>query len=399
MPEFTYIARDTTGQRVRGTVSAASQREAVSTLSARDLFPLKVAADRPVAGGRTPRVRAQLIATTYSQLAALLRSGVPLLRSIDVLRSQSSHAGLVQILDDVHGRVEEGARLGDSMARHERAFGEMSTSIIRAGEEGGFLEDALDRVATFTEQQDEMRSQVIGALAYPIFLAVVGTIIVNVLVIFFVPQFEDLFSTLRDQGELPIVTDWLLATSHFLQRWGIVLLAGLFVAFLVVRAKLATDEGKMLRDRFRLRLPWVGAIYLDMAVARFCRVLGTLLTGGVPILPSLRISSGATGNRVLAAAIQEAADNISAGEALAAPLAQSGHFPPTVVEMIAVAEESNTLETVLTNVADTLERHTWRRLNLFVRLLEPVMLLILAGVVLVVVIALLLPVLKMSTAM
>ena len=340
-----------------------------------------------------------MIATTYSQLAALLRSGVPLLRSIDVLRNQSSHAGLVQILDDVHGRVEEGARLGDAMARHERAFGEMSTSIIRAGEEGGFLEDALDRVAIFTEQQDEMKSQVLGALAYPIFLAVVGTIIVNVLVIFFVPQFEDLFSDLRDQGELPMVTDWLLALSHFMQQWGLVVLAGMVVVFIVGRARLATDEGKLLRDRVRLRLPGAGPIYLDMAVARFCRVLGTLLNGGVPILRSLRISSDATGNRVLAAAVQEAAENISAGEALATPLAQSGHFPPTVVEMIAVAEESNTLETVLTDVADTLERHAWRRLNLFVRLLEPVMLLVLAGAVLVVVIALLLPVLKMSMTM
>ena len=399
MPEFAYTARDMTGQKVSGTVSAGTQREALSTLSARDVLPLVVAADRPVTAGRTPRVRPQLIATTYNQLAALLRSGVPLLRALDVLRNQSSHAGLEQVLGDVHDRVEEGERLGDAMARHERAFGEMATNIVRAGEEGGFLEDSLDRVAAFTEQQDEMRSQVIGALAYPIFLAVVGTVIVNVLVIFFVPQFEDLFSDLRTRGELPWVTDWLLAISHFMQGWGLLILPVAAIAFIVIRARLATDEGKLLRDRIRLGLPWAGPIYLDMAVARFCRVLGTLLNGGVPILRSLRISSDATGNRVLAAAVNEAAENISAGEALATPLAQSGHFPPTVVEMIAVAEESNTLETVLSNIADTLERQSWRRLNLFVRLLEPVMLLILAGVVLVVVIALLLPVLKMSTTM
>jgi general secretion pathway protein F/type IV pilus assembly protein PilC len=282
------------------------------------------------------------------------------------------------------------------MAQHPRAFGEMAISMVRAGGEGGFLEDALLRVAQFTEQQEDLKGRVVGAMAYPMFLATVGSLVVTVLVVFFVPKFESLFSRLRERGELPAVTDWLLWTSRMLGQWGIFILAALAAGAWLVRARLITAEGKLLRDKLKLQVPLLGKIFLSLAVARFCRVLGTLLRNGVPILRSLEISSTAAGNRVLSAAIHDAAENISAGESLARPLAECGHFPPTVVEMIAVAEESNSLETVLTEIADSLERHTWRQLDLLVRLAEPMMLLILAAVVLVVVIALLLPVLKMS---
>ncbi len=259
------------------------------------------------------------------------------------------------------------------------------------------LEEALDRLAKFTEQQDELRSRVIGALAYPAILFVLGTVVVNVLIIFFVPKFERLFTRLRDRGELPVVTDWLLWLSATMQTYGLFIGAGLVALGFVIHAKLQTDDGRMLLDKVRLKVPIVSGIYLSMAVSRFCRVLGTLLTGGVPIVRSLEISADSTGNRVLSTAVRAAAENISAGESLAKPLAESGQFPADVVEMIAVGEQSNNLENVLPHIADTLERDTWRRLDLFVRLLEPLMLVLLAGVVLIVVIALLVPVLKMST--
>jgi general secretion pathway protein F/type IV pilus assembly protein PilC len=269
--------------------------------------------------------------------------------------------------------------------------------MVRAGGEGGFLEDALHRVSEFTEKQEDLKGRTMGALAYPIFLAVIGSSVVTVLVVFFVPKFAELFSQLRERGELPAVTDWLLATSDLLRHWGWLILGVAAGLGFLARKKLSTEEGRLWRDKWKVRIPGAGRILLNLAVARFCRVLGTLLHNGVPILKSLEISSEATGNRVLSQAVQEAAKNISAGETLAAPLAASGHFPPTIVEMIGVAEESNTLESVLINIADGLERRTWRQLDLFVRLLEPLMLLVLAAAVLVVVIALLLPVIKMST--
>jgi general secretion pathway protein F/type IV pilus assembly protein PilC len=171
------------------------------------------------------------------------------------------------------------------------------------------------------------------------------------------------------------------------------------LAVFLLRQQALTDEGRTLLDRWRLALPQAGTIYRNLAVARFCRVFGTLLSGGVPIVRSLKISSDSTGNRILSAAINDAADNITAGASLAQPLAASGHFPPNVVEMIAVAEQSNSLETVLPTISDSLEKETWRRLDLFARLLEPVMLLILASAVLMIVIALLLPMIKSATAL
>jgi type II secretory pathway component PulF len=398
MPNFAYTARDLHGKRVSGTLAAASEREAITQLSGKSLFPLSVQAERTRATWTLRRrVSGQLMATFFGQLSSLLRSGVPLLRSLEVLRKQTSNENLKAVLEDVHHRVEDGVTLAEAMRMHPRTFGELPISMVRAGGEGGFLEDALQRVAQFTEQQEDLKGRTMAALAYPMFLSAVGTLVVFGLLVFFVPNFGQIFEDLREKGELPAVTEWLMWTSETLQKWGIVLLLGLAGLIIVLRNQLATEAGRRVADRWRIKIPVFGAIYLNLAVARFCRVLGTLLRNGVPILKSLDISRDAAGNWVLSDAIQRASENISSGDSLASPLAASGHFPSTVVEMIAVAEESNTLDTVLVEVADSLERQTERRLDLMVRLLEPVMLLILAAIVLFVVIALLLPIFKMTS--
>ena len=398
MPEFAYIARNSSGEKITGTLAASTEREVASMLASRSLFPVEVVADKATAPRQSgKRVKGQLMATAYGQLAALLRSGVPLLRSLNVLRNQTSHAGVKYFLADVHDRVEDGTTLADAMARHQKTCGEMAINMVRAGGEGGFLEDALERVAYFTEQQEDLKSRTIGAMAYPVFLATFGTLVVTVLVVFFVPSFEVMFEQLRRQGELPLLTDWLLWISATLNQWGLLIMAVLVMIAAFVHRRLMTEDGRRFRDLVKLRLPLAGPIFKSLAVARFCRVLGTLLHNGVPILKSLKISSEAAGNRILSLAISEASENISAGESLASPLRASGHFPPDVVEMISVAEESNTLEAVLTNIADGLERRTERRLDLMVRLLEPVMLMILAGMVLMVVIALLMPIMRLSS--
>lgn len=398
MPDFAYIARTPAGEKVSGTIAAGSQREALAILTGKALFPVEVSVEKPDAKARFfRRISGQTLATTYGQLSALLRSGVPLLRSIALLRDQTSNSALKEILQDVHERVEDGSALAEAMSRHPKAFSETAVSMARAGGEGGFLEDALDRVAQFTEQQEDLKARTAGALAYPIFLAIVGTCVVTALLIFFVPNFEEMFARLRERGELPFLTEALLWLSNTLNSWWFVfaLVAVLLVFYL--RAQLQTDRGREFRDRLLLKIPAVGGVVRSLAVARFCRVLGTLLHNGVPILRALEISSSSTANRVLSTAIEEASENISAGESLAQPLAACGHFPSDVVEMIAVAEESNTLDTVLIAIADGLEKRTARRLDLAVRLLEPIMLLVLAVMVLLVVIALLLPVLKMSS--
>lgn len=400
MPDYAYVARNMQGEKINGVIAAASDRDALNQLSAQSLFPIEVAQEKQAAGiSLGGRVGGQLMAMTFSQLAALLRSGVPLLRSIAVLRDQASNRTLRDVLDDVHHRVEDGANLADAMERHPRTFNEMAINMVRAGGEGGFLEEALERVAKFTEQYEDLKARTAGALAYPIFLAIVGSTVVTVLIVFFVPKFAKLFDRLRERGELPILTEWLLWFSDTLRTYGLPGIVLLVIVAILLRAQLASDRGRYLYDKFKLKMPLLGGIFQSLAVARFCRVLGTMLRNGVPILRSLEISRQAASNRVLAEAIENASENISAGQSLARPLAASGHFPSTVVEMISVAEESNTLDQVLVEVSDGLEKRTTRRLDLMVRLLEPLMLLVLAGIVLFVVIALLIPVIKMSSAL
>lgn len=402
MPDFAYVARDSSGKKVTGTIDAGNSRDAAMQLASRSLFPVDVKpADRRAAAPdrlRSRRVKPQTMAVFYGQLASLLRSGVSMMRSLTVLGEQASDKNLNVVLADIRSRVEEGEPLGNAMARYPRVFSEMGINMVRAGTEGGFLEDALDRVSTFTELQEDLKGKTVSAMAYPVFLFGVGSIVITVLIVFFVPKFDPLFARLRDKGEMPALTDGLLSFSMMLQSYGIYILLAIIALGFFLRFKLQSEAGKYTADRVKLKIPVLGDILMSLAVARFCRVLGTLLGNGVPILKSLEISRAATGNRLLSRSIAEASENIRAGESLASPLRSSGYFPKTVVEMISVAEESNSLESVLPTIADTLEKRTFRRLDLFVRLLEPVMLLIMATLVLIVVMALLIPVIKSSSA-
>jgi general secretion pathway protein F len=397
VPEFTFEAMSNAGARSQGNLVASSEREALSMLDARGLFPLRIAAAKTVRkGGR--RIRSRNLTAFYAQLADLIHSGVPLLRSLDILERQSSQAALSEVVREVRGRVADGMGLSEAMAQHPRAFDELAVSMVRAGQEGGFLEDVLRKIADFTEQQEDLKSKVIGALAYPIFLATAGFVILNVLVIFFVPRFEPIFKRLQDKGELPTLTVLLIGFSHFMQGWGWAVVLVVVGLYFLYRRWAATPAGRLLVDGFRLRLPVAGKIYLSFAMSRFTRILGTLLHNGIPILHALRISKDSTGNKVLAQALDKSADNITAGDSLAAPLTACKYFPRDVVEMIAVGEESNNLDKVLVDIANGLEKRTARQLELFVRLLEPVMLLVMAAIVLVVMMGLLLPVFKMSSA-
>jgi type II secretory pathway component PulF len=401
MPQFTYTARTASGEDVTGRLTASSQRETLALLAERALFPLHV---EPVAEAAPRwrlrrRIRPQLVASCLSQLADLLQNGVPLLKSLDILAEQAAQPELGEVLTEVRDQVSEGTSLDQALARHPRVFGELPVSMVRAGSEGAFLEHALKRTADFLELQEDLKWRVVGAMAYPTILAIAGSCITLVLVVFFVPKFAELFERLEKQGGgLPWATVALLALSDFLGRFGVALLGGLAAAGYGLRRALRTTQGRLLADRWRLRLPVAGPIFLNAAVSRFCRVLGTLLHNGVPLLRSLEISSGSTGNMVLSQAVRAAAENISAGDTLARPLAQCGLIPKSIMAMISVAEEANTLDTVLLNIADTLDKKNERQLDIMVRLVEPVLLLVMGTVILFVLVALLLPVFDMSTA-
>jgi general secretion pathway protein F/type IV pilus assembly protein PilC len=398
VPEFNYEAIGGSGQRSQGTLVANSEREVMAMLDSRGLFPVRIAAKAEAAHHRGRRIRARYMCTFYSQLSDLLRSGVPLLRSLDILERQSTQPALSEVLREVRARVADGTSLAEAMAQHPRAFNELTVSMVRAGQEGGFLEDVLKRTADFTEHQEDLKAKVVGALAYPVFLAVVGFIVLNILVVFFVPRFQPIFQRLEEKGELPAITTVLMATSLFLQKYGWLFVIGVVFGFIAFRRWSSGPSGRLVVDNWRLRLPGAGTIYLNLALARFTRILGTLLHNGIPILQSLRIGKDSTGNKVLSQAIEKAAENITAGNSLAGPLGACKYFPRDIVEMVAVGEESNSLETVLLDIANGLDKRTARQLELFVRLLEPVMLLVMASVTLAVVAGLLLPVFKMGSA-
>jgi general secretion pathway protein F/type IV pilus assembly protein PilC len=397
MPSYRYIVRNQLGTKIEGHIDAATEAEAAAALTAANLFPTEI---KPVlqqaVTGKVRRVSGQLLAGFYSQLADLLKSGVPLLRALKVLKDQTSNNNLKFVIDNVYRRVEAGETLADAMRRYHIVFGEMGIQVVKAGGEGGFLEESLYHVAAYTEAQDDLKGKIIGALVYPVVLLVFLIGVVTAIMVFIVPQFAPLFEDMRRQGNLPLPTQILLRVSADMKYFLAAAVPIVIAAGIWFRSWSSTEKGGKTVDRFKLRIPIAGKLYESFAVARFCRILGTLLRNGVPIVKSLEIAGAATGNRILSEAIADASANISGGARLADPLAKSGCFPRTVVEMISIAEEANTLDTVLVEVADSLEKRNWRSLDLAVRFIEPLMLVVLGLIVLALVTSLILPLLSAS---
>ena len=268
--------------------------------------------------------------------------------------------------------------------------------VVPEEAEVGFLEDVLSNLSDFIERQDDLRSRVRGALIYPILLVVIGTLLLSGVLIVLVPKFKPFFAKVDD---LPTPTLVLFGISDLLEsQWPLVLAALILAAFCFWHF-LRSDAGYRMWDQFRFRLPLAGRPMKMVAITRFCRIMGTMLANGVPILQGLQIAKDAAGSPLLADAIEQAGENVRAGDTLAQPLNESGMFPPEIIEMIAVAEESNQLERVLVEVADTVERRTSRQVDQAVRLIEPLILVVLAGTILFVAIGLLYPIFTMSSTL
>jgi len=398
MPTFQYTACQRTGAKVSGTLTAITRQEALGTLSKQALLPIMVSeiVERQFSSGRLP---AQARAAMFELLADLLESGVSLLNAMTILVEQTSHPVLQATLSNLRDQVADGRGLAEAMSTHRTVFSDLVVSMVRAGEEGGFLEEALQRLARFTERQEELRSRVIGAIAYPAFLAMAGVVVVTGMLTFFVPKFGPLFQRMRERGTLPQATQWLLATSELLRQYGIWMAVLVVTGVVGLRHWLQAPGARRHVDQCLLSCQGVGPVVRSLALARFCRVLGTLLKNGVPLLKSLRIARDATGNRVLSEAIGLAAENVSSGKTLAEPLRACGQFPRELLEMITVGEQANRLESILLDLADKLEDRTQRRLDMLLKLLEPCLMLVMAIVIGFLVVALLMPVFEGSGTM
>jgi general secretion pathway protein F/type IV pilus assembly protein PilC len=404
MPDFAYTAKSSTGEKLAGTIAAASRSEAMQRLRSRSLFPLTLEdqdkAKASWANVSLPvRIKKEQIADFCSQLADLLTNGVPMLESLKILSDATENPRLQETALRMYEAVSQGANLDEAMAVERKIFSDLTLSMVRAGQEGAFLEEALQRIAIFLRKQDEMRSKIVGALTYPIILGVVGTVITSLMIVFLVPKFQPFFDRLEQNGTgLPLITILLLAASHTLLRYGVFVLLGLLAIGFGGYRLLDTKRGRTFLDQVKLKAPLLGEIFHDAAVSRACRVLGTLLRNGVPLLRSLKISSSSTGNSLLEEAMLKSAENVTAGDSLSKPLAASGLIPAQVMAMIRVAEESNTLDEVLVKIADRIDTKIERRLEVIVRMIEPLMLVFIGGMVMFVIVGVLLPVFDLNSS-
>ncbi len=397
MPHFDYTAMTDAGARVTGVLEADSEPAALRALAEKRLFPVAVVS-RDGAPGDKPkkrRVRGADLGICYSQLADLLGAGVPLLRALDSLVKSTPNPNLRALLREIRTAVSEGKSLTETLRQWPEVFPPLHTAMIQAGERAAFLEEVLRSLSGFIERFEELRSKVMGALIYPALLVGLGALIMLLALLFFVPKFEPLLANAKK----PLPSELMFGLSHLVRGyWYLLLIAALAVAGVLWSAFKSPAVREKL-ERWQLKIPVVGMALRLLAITRFCRILGTMLANGVPLLLALKISKDATGSRILGDNIAAAAEAVRDGKRLSEPLGQSKFIPEQILAMIAVAEESNNLDKVLVQIADTVERRTNRQVDQAVRLVEPAILCLVAGGIGFLALGLLLPIFTMASAL
>ncbi len=395
MPHYTYEAQNGTGQLVTGSLQSATHRDAIRRLNELRLLPLKVV-EQTTRRSQAPRLSSTQLSRICQMLADLLESGMPLLKSLELVASQNHTAAVSAVLSEVTDKVADGASLAGAMSTYPTTFDELTCNMIRAGEEGGFLEESLKRVAILHERRAALTGNLLGALAYPVFLLVVGIVVVTGMITFFVPKFEPLFDRLRSAGELPWSTSTLLWLSSLLRQHGLWVALALVAFVYMIKLWISSEEGRLKFDRWQLRVRLIGSVLTSASLSVYCRVLGTLLGNGVPMLDALKIALGTTNNRALRMVVHQAAQRVAAGSRLSDHLTVGGLIPNEIVEVIRVGERSNRLDIVLIKIADQLESRTQKQLTILAKLIEPALMVVMAILIGFLMLALLMPVFMSS---
>ncbi len=413
MPIFDYVAIDTRGKQVRGAIEADSQALAINQVQEIPYFPTRVterqAKAKTTAGkgdalqfqikipGLTDRVGAKQLTSFTRQLSTLIDAGLPLVRSLSVLRNQMKPSALKDILETISRDVEGGSTFSEALAKHPRAFSKLFVNMVKAGEIGGVLDTVLQRLAEFAEKSAALMRKIKGAMVYPI---VVILVIIGVLAVIFrlvIPTFIEMFEDV--EAALPPPTLLLIAIHDFLHSRQALLipvaLVGLIGLYKLVRR---TGKGGLALDKVKLKIPIFGSLTQKLAVTRFSRTLGTLITSGVPILQALSITKETAENLVISRAISSVHDSIREGETIAGPLDDSGAFPPLVTSMIAVGEETGNLDQMLIKVADTYDDEVDTAVAGLASTMEPLLIIIMGLIVAFVVISIFLPLIQMAAA-
>ena len=385
MPTFQYKAKTRAGELVSGSLAAGDRRSALAELSKLGFFPLSVDSSEPEPGATGKgdrsrhRVKSRDVLMFTQQLSSLLKSGMSLSQALGTLERRSQRRALGAVLGELRNGIVQGETLSDSLAKHPRLFSRFFVNLIKAGEASGSLDEVLLRLGKHQEQMAEVREKVIGALIYPLIIVGVGICTIMFFMLVMVPRFSSMFKEMG--AAMPLPTRALIFISDkFVAYWWIGALV-VVVAVTVYRIRARTPEGKLALDVLRLRLPVFGAILMANALAQFARTLATLLENGVPVLTALQIVEDTMTNQVIANELREARTRVTDGTSISQPLSKGKVFPPLLIDMLAVGEESGEVVPALKNIADAYEQELSRMLKIFTTLLEPVIIIIMAVVV------------------
>jgi type IV pilus assembly protein PilC len=426
MPRYTYVALDARGQESTGLVEAGSTNEAIGQLRQAGYFPTSVyeegkgggpdgkatrkaaKAARPAKTGfahkeitlfQRKTVKPKILMIFTRQLATLVDSGLPLLRGLNVLAKQERDPVLKKTINKLADGVQGGGTFSESLAQHPRIFNNLYVNMVKAGELGGVLELVLSRLAEFQEKAAKIKNKVVAAMVYPVIVVVLAITILSFLLVFIVPKFEAIFHDMLGNKPLPAVTRFVIGTSRFVQGHWLVLLGAIIALVAAYRFANRTTRGRWTIDRIKLRLPLFGDVIRKTAISRFSRTLGTLVTSGVPILQALHITRETAGNTIIADAISRVHDRVKEGESIVQPLEASGAFPPMVISMIDVGEETGQLPDMLLKVADVYDDEVDNSVAAMTAALEPIMIVFLALIVGTIVIALFMPLISIISGL
>ena len=425
MPRFNYVALDARGQEASGLLEAASSNAAISQLRQAGYFPTSVIEEAIIspdgkaargraatrAGATKPRakkgivlfqrrkVKSKILMIFTRQLATLIDSGLPLLRSLNVLAKQERDKLMKRTIDKLADSVQSGSTFSDALALHPKIFNDLYVNMVKAGEVGGVLELVLNRLSEFQEKAARIKNKIISAMVYPIIVMTMALGILCFLLIFIVPRFEVIFHDLLGDKPLPPATRFVLNVSGFMQEHGLILLGAVVVIVVGYNFIGRTRKGRLAIDNFKLRMPLFGNLNRKTAISRFARTLGTLVTSGVPILQALNITRETAGNAAIALAIARVHDSVKEGESIVQPLEVSKVFPPMVVSMVDVGEETGKLPEMLLKIAEIYDDEVDNAVAALTSMLEPIMIVFLAVIVGTIVLALFTPLISIITGL
>ena len=419
MPKFNYVALDSRGTESTGVVDAPSSNEAISQLRQSGYFPTSVVEEgkggvkktvakktgKPAAaaaGGVAKKsinipflsrktIKSKTLMIFTRQLATLIDAGLPLLRGLTVLAKQEKDPVLKRTITTLADSVQGGNTFSESLAQHPKIFNKLYVNMVKAGELGGVLELVLNRLAEFQEKAQKIANKVKSAMAYPMIVMIIAVLIMWFLLVFIVPKFEAIFNDMLGGSKLPPLTDFVIGISRTVQNNFLEIAGGIVVFIIAYQIFSRTEVGRAILDRLKLRIPLIGDLLRKSGISRFTRTLGTLVESGVPILQALNITKDTAGNTVISDAIMKVHDAVKEGESIVAPLEASRVFPPLVISMIDVGEETGQLPSMLLKVADVFDDEVDNAVAGLTAMLEPLMIVFLAVVVGTIVIALFMP--------